>query len=55
MKVIKILDCEDIENMQNDIISYCNANDCSYEDIEYHIFEDGSTKISHEIKLKEEN
>jgi len=49
MKIVKILDCDDIQEIQSEIMSYCSANNCSYEDIEYRIFEDGSTKIMHEF------
>ena len=47
MEPVKILDCDDIQWIMDEIMSYCSANNCSYEDIEYHIFKDGSTKVLH--------
>ena len=42
---VKILDCTDILNLQDEISAYCRAHQCDYEDVEYHIFKDGTTEV----------
>ena len=50
MEPVKILDCEDINSIMDAIMSFCCENKCTYEDVEYHIFSDGSTKV---VKVEE--
>jgi hypothetical protein len=45
MEPVKILDTDDIQGIMDEIMLYSSRNDCNYEDIEYHIFKDGSTKV----------
>jgi hypothetical protein len=48
LKVVKILNTEDIDELMGKIQSYVGANNISYEDVEVVIFENGDVKITHD-------